>query len=175
MAVKHESLRKVNRLLFEDTGAQAAEAAGCPYVWSVGGNRDEVLSQLEGTIAGCVEADPSRRLDLAAVVERLAAMQVKLRLRFGGVVNGRAGPSRQAVYSVLSVVDAMEEASVEAGVVSSVADAIGLKLTCTLDALETSGVPAVQIARVRKRLDTVRPKADVATSVCKYGLSCGVG
>ena len=174
--------------------AQAAVSAGKDYSWAVDamgdGGGGMLFAQLLTVVDGCVAPEPTHRLTVPAVLESLTKLQRDAAAAApaasgvgggssGGDSGGGASPAfvppaalptatASAVaptYDVLAIIDAMESLSIDAAVMSAVANAVGTSLTATLDSLTANKVPIMKVAAVRKAVATCPPPHAATTSV----------
>ena len=155
---------------------QAAEAAGRRYVWSVSASDGLLLARVLSVVDGCLNPDPASRWTIPRVLEALTAVQRDaMASNAASVVRPPPLPSPTGAlatvaaaapsFDVLAIVDAMEAAGIDAGLVSSVANAIGVSLTSPLDVLTAHRVPVMKTAAVRRRVESSGAASESTTSV----------
>ena len=139
-------------------------------MWSVSASDGLLLARVLSVVDGCLNPDPSSRWTIPRVLEALTAVQRDAIASSAASAvrppplpspTGAAAPS----FDVLAIVDAMEAAGIDAGLVSSVANAIGVSLTSPLDVLTAHRVPVMKTAAVRRRVESSGAASESTTSV----------
>ena len=150
-----------------------------------------LFGQLLAVINGCVVPEPTRRLTVPALLESLTTLQRDVAATAPAAGGGSGGgaspalvpppalptakaPAVAPTFDVLAIIDAMESLSIDAAVVSAVANAVGTSLTATLECLTANKVPIMKVASVRKAVAACPPPHAATTSVrARYRGACG--
>ena len=143
--------------------------------WAVSGAKEggtsALLARLIAIIEECVTPDPSRRLTVQHLLEKLAALKREGTPTGSGDGDRTVSPSESplpaastAVYDVVAIVSAMEALSLDT---SAVIDAIGGRTFSTFDALRTTaGVSFVNIMAVKRELNAQATAGSSSGTTC---------